>query len=79
MTDKTQKEMAHDVYQAMFGVEGSDEKGMVGDIKEIRADVKAQNGRVSKVELKLGRIYGMVIGAAAFGGGIGSVINGLLR
>jgi len=79
VTDKTQKEMAHDVYQAMFGVEGSDEKGMVGDIKEIRADVKAQNGRVRTMENKMKQLYGMIIGAACAGGGLGAGIGQLFQ
>jgi len=79
MVERTQKQIAYEVHQAMFGVEGSDEKGMIGDIKEIRADVKAQNGRVRTMENKMKQLYGMIIGAACAGGGLGAGIGRLFQ
>jgi len=79
MVERTQKQIAYEVHQAMFGVEGSDEKGMVGDIKEIRADVKLQNGRVAKMELKIKQLYGILIGVAFAGGGLGAAIGQLFQ
>ena len=67
------------VHQGIWGVEGSDDKGLVGDVKEIKADVKNQNGRVSKVEGKIRYIYGLIVGAALAGGGIGAGIGSLLN
>ena len=78
MPEKSQKRMAEEVHQGMFGVEGTDDRGLVGDVKEIKSTVKEQNKRVTKVEGKVKQIYGMIIGAALAGGGIGAGIGQLL-
>ena len=77
MPDKSQKQMIYETHQAMFGVEGSEDYGLVGDVKEIKTNVKVQNMRVSKLEGKVARIYGMIAGAALVGGGIGAGIGKL--
>lgn len=79
MTGKSQEQLIWEVHQGMFGVEGSDDKGLVGDMKETKADVKNQNGRVTKVEGKIRYIYGMIVGAALAGGGIGAGIGSLFN
>ena len=79
MTGKSQEQLIWEVHQGMFGVEGSDDKGLVGDMKETKADVKNQNGRVTKVEGKIRYIYGMIVGAAVAGGGIGAGIGSLFN
>ena len=77
MPDKTQKQMIYETHQAMFGVGGSDDRGLVGDVREIKGNVKAQNDRVGKLEGKVAKIYGMIAGAALVGGGIGAGIGQL--
>ncbi len=77
MPDKTQKQMIYETHQAMFGVGGSEDTGLVGDVKEIKTNVKAQNSRVGKLEGKVAKIYGMIAGAALVGGGIGAGIGQL--
>jgi len=79
MTGKSQEQLIWEVHQGMFGVEGSDDKGLVGDMKETKADIKNQNGRVTKVEGKIRYIYGMIVGAALAGGGIGAGIGSLFN
>ncbi len=41
-----------EVHQAVHGVKGTEEKGLVGDVKEMKAELKAINGRVTTVETK---------------------------
>ena len=77
MNGKTQEQLIWEVHQGMFGVEGSDDKGFVGDVKEIKKDVKDQNGRIARVEGKIKYIYGLIAGAALAGGGIGAGIGRL--
>ena len=79
MTEKTQEQLIQRVHQGMFGVEGTDDKGLVGDVKEIKATVKEQNSRVTKVEGKIRYIYGLIAGAALAGGGIGAAIGKLFN
>lgn len=77
MPDKSQKQMIYETHQAMFGVGGSEDKGLVGDVRGIAANVKTQNSRVDKLETKVAKIYGMIAGAALVGGGIGAGIGQL--
>ena len=78
MVEKTQKQMIQEVHQGMFGVEGSDDKGLVGDVKETKEDIRKQNGRLRKAETGIKQLYGMVVGAALAGGGIGAGISKLV-
>ena len=38
--------LIHAIYQGMYGVSGTEEKGMIGDIKDIREDQGEQKGKV---------------------------------
>lgn len=42
------KEILIEVKTAVLGIEGTDEKGMAGDIKEIKQQIKKQNGKIMK-------------------------------
>ncbi len=77
MAEKSQKQMIYETHQAMFGVGGSEDTGLVGDVKEIKNNVKIQNGRIDRLEARVSRIYGMIAGAALVGGGIGAGIGRL--
>jgi len=43
---KTAEQMILELYTVMLGVPNSDEKGMKGDVKEIKDQLKALNGAV---------------------------------
>lgn len=76
MPEKTQKQMIQETHQGMFGVEGSDDKGLVGDVKELVVDVKEQNGRVRKNSKIIYVIVGVLVAAGAISGlEIGEIIN----
>jgi len=62
----------------MFGVEGTEDNGLVGDVKETKDDIKNQNSRITKTEGKIKQMYGMIIGAALVGAGIGTGIGNWL-
>ncbi|KKL05276.1 hypothetical protein LCGC14_2607660 [marine sediment metagenome] len=64
----TQKELIQEVHQAVLGVEGTDDKGLVGDLKELKTDVKAQNGRVGRNTLKIAGIIAFLAGLGVLGG-----------
>ena len=77
--EPTQKEMLQTLTLVIVGIPGNpDENGMIGDIKEIKQDIKAQNSRINKVEGKQKFLYGLVAGAGTFGGVIGSLISRVL-
>ena len=74
--EPTQREMLQTLTQVIIGIPGNpDETGMIGDIKEIRKDVKSQNNRVGRLEGKQKFLYGIIAGAGVFGGAVGTVIN----
>lgn len=79
MAEKTQGQMIQETHQGLFGVEGTEDKGLVGDIKEIKSDVgtmkRDMNGkfdevhkRVSKLSTKVWLIVGVLVSS---GGGVG--------
>ena len=54
MAKKTQKKMTEELYQAVIGIpENPDENGLIGDFKEMKGMIQAQNGRQRKTEKKV--------------------------
>ncbi len=47
MSEKTQRDAIREIWQGMYGVEGSEEKGMVGDVKEVRIRLQSMDNAVS--------------------------------
>ena len=80
MTEKTQKEMVQSLYQAVAGMDGNpDDNGLIGDVKDIKELILAQNKRLGKAEQKISKIWGILIGIGAVGGtGLGMGIKSLL-
>ena len=66
----TQKEYSKQVHQAMFGVEGTEDTGMVGDVKKLVKNVENQNGRIRKLEVKMaafGAVLAVLLGSSGYG------------
>ena len=66
----TQKEYSKQVHQAMFGVAGTEDTGLVGDMKKLVKHVETQNGRIRKLELKvvvLGAAMTVLLGSGGYG------------
>ena len=57
----------NEVHQAVLGVPNTEDKGMVGDLKDLKAHVKKQNNRITKLEIK---VYSSMGVAAVAGAGI---------
>jgi len=69
MVEKTQKKLIQEVHQAMFGVPNTEDMGLVGDFKEVRQAVREQNHRYHKLNGKVNKIIGIVIGCGILSGG----------
>lgn len=70
MPSKTVEEMVQELYQAVIGIpESPDENGLIGDIREIKAWQRIQNGRISCCERNINIIKGILIGIGVLGGG----------
>ena len=66
------EQQTQEIHQAVFGVPLTEDKGLCGDIKEIIALQKAQNGRVRKNSNGISKIKGIMIGLSIVGsGGLG--------
>lgn len=65
--NETESRMLQEVHQVVLGVKGSEEGGIVQDIKEIRRLLSKQNGRIRKLEIAL------VAVAVSLSGGYGLV------
>ncbi|KKL17996.1 hypothetical protein LCGC14_2479920 [marine sediment metagenome] len=46
--------LAQETHQALLGISGTADKGLVGDVKEIATELKKVNGRLTVVETKQG-------------------------
>ena len=51
---------------AILGIENTEEKGMAGDIKEIKDQLKKQNGKITKNRVGLVGLACLLIGAGIF-------------
>lgn len=65
---KTPEQLHLEVHQAVLGIPGTEDRGIVGDVKEIKEAVRAQNHRLRKNENKVWYILGMV---AVLASGVG--------
>ena len=56
-------------HQALLGLDGTEDKGLVGDFKELKKDFKEANGRQRKTDKRLNILIGTLIGLGIIGGG----------
>jgi len=68
MREKTQKELIQELHQGIYGVPGTEEHGLIGSVKELVDQVRAQNGRIRKNEQKIFKIWGILMGIGAAAG-----------
>ena len=48
--------LLREVHQAVFGIKGTEEKGIIGDVKDIKLLLVSQNGKVNKNSNNIGWI-----------------------
>ena len=75
MAEKTTKQLAFETHQAVFGVPDTEEKGMVGDIKDIKELIIVQNGRYQSLRSRVNWIIGVLTGVGFAGGAIFGAIQ----
>jgi len=69
------EQQTREIHQAVFGVPHSEEKGLCGDISEIKELLKTQNGQVQTNRNSISKIKGIMIGLGLLGsGGVGMSI-----
>ena len=68
MAEKPQREMIRELYQAVIGIpENPDDNGLIGDVKEIKDQLRVVNGKTRKNEIR-SKVNQWAIGAIASGG-----------
>ncbi len=69
MPDKTQRDTINEVHQAVLGVRGTADKGMVGDLKGLKDYVEeqaeVQNTRMAKIDSRVTKLEISVASGAA--------------
>ena len=68
---KTNRELILELHQGVYGVPGTNEQGLCGDMRDLVKEVRTQNSRVRIVERRVAWLRGVLIGAGALGGGTG--------
>ena len=66
MQNKTLAEMIGELYAVTIGVPGSDDRGIVGDVRQIKKDLKELNGAV-KTNTAWRKAFCFIIPAIASG------------
>jgi len=74
MAEKTQRQIALEVHQGMFGVEGTEDKGLIGDIKEMSKKLDVVNGRTRRNETR-SKVNQAIIGILIGGSGITAAVT----
>lgn len=68
MPVKTQRELIQELHQGIYGIPDTEEKGLIGDVKDLVTAVGNQNKRVRITEIHISRIKGILIGVGILGG-----------
>ena len=69
MTDQERDALARETHQALLGIPGTDEKGLVGDVKELTERIASQNGKVRGNEVR-SKVNQAVLTLLITGGGL---------
>ncbi len=75
MKPKTQKQLTQEIWQGMYGIDGTEDKGFLGDFKELKEEVKEINGRVNKLSTRLKVLYAFLGGLGILGGGLWGIFG----
>lgn len=79
MKPSERDDLIKETHQALLGIKGTEDNGLVGDFKELKEVVQKQNSRIGSVENKQSKTKGVLIGLGVLGsGGIGMGIAQLL-
>jgi len=66
MGGQTQEEMVRDLHVMLLGIKDSEDKGLVGDIKDMKKDIKAINGCNRKLAIRFWFLLGLIVGSTGF-------------
>ena len=80
LTQRQLIEKTHDTVvelkTVLLGVPGTADKGVVGEIKQIKLNANSLNNRHNKLSRTVYILIGVLIGSGILGGGIYTLLNG---
>ena len=60
MPPKPQGQLIREIWQGVYGIPGTQEKGLAGDVKEIKDHLSEQNSKINKNTNKIHYIIGVL-------------------
>lgn len=80
---KTQEQMIQETYESvntlttvLLGVPGTDETGLVGEVKSVKLSIKEQWRSLNRLSIRVWMLWGIVIAVAVIASGIVTLANG---
>ena len=74
---KTQKQLIQETHQSvnmlttvLLGVPGTDDKGLVGEVKQVKCNQREQWKSHSKLSMRVWILWGIIIAVGAIAGGV---------
>ena len=83
MASKTQEQMIQEIYESvttlttvLLGVPGTDETGLVGEVKQVKYNAKVQWENYNRLSTSVWLLWGIVLAVAVIASGIVTLANG---
>ena len=75
--EKTNKQLIQETHQGLFGVIGSEDGGLVEKVNKLVEYMEHQNGRVRRCEVRISKIWGVLLGAGLLGDFFRRLLGGI--
>ena len=83
MTEKTQKKLIQETHQSvntlttvLLGVPNTDDKGLVGEVKQVKLNMKEQWKSHNKLSTRVWMLWGIVLAVGVIASGIVTLTGG---
>lgn len=83
MAEKTPKQLIQETHEAvntlttvLLGVPGTDDTGLVGDVKSVKLNMKKQWESHSRLSMRVWILWGVVLALAVIASGIATLAGG---
>lgn len=70
--------LVQETHQALLGIRGTDDRGLVGDVKEMKGELKAVNKRMDDVEEATGKNTNDIKWIKRIGGAGGTALTAVV-
>lgn len=77
MSGKTQKQLIQEVHQGMYGVPGTDDRGLMGDMRDMRGRINGLGTSHGRLKRNFWILVGILTGLGVLGGSTYGWMNGI--